>query len=427
MSTRKTWILTLVAGGAFGWLTYGCAVHQATAGVERAVGQSRAIEAFLKLDPTLSSDVNCESGQSGRMLTPAETLRVMQLAGVLPRDGELKDLAPQLKAAHGIAGDGATLDVCTGGAELLARVALEAGLNASTGGAARSSPDGGVAQSEVLSKGQTPEGKARELGARLSPWLGDVPGAWERLHDTSLPGAPPVEGTPLSLHFYWPWRTASWGPQPRLDPVLDELFWQSRAPEQWKNFDGKDGDRAAHRDQIITYARNIFLITQRDSEVRWAGYWLSIVIGPEQWVMSIFLFIALALMWVQAWNDKLFALPKPSQGVGLDAALAELETQRAPIRWFLKAMPSVGFIGTVRGLSAALASADSIVSAPTRVEQAAAIGSVAATLGIAFTTTMVALVFGLAGGALEMWLEAREQQRVISAFNAAAAKESSPS
>lgn len=65
------------------------------------------------------------------------------------------------------------------------------------------------------------------------------------------------------------------------------------------------------------------------------------------------------------------------------------------IRWIARALPAIGFIGTVRGISASLSSADSIVRAQTSVDQAAAINAVAGTLGIAFTTTLIALLFGL--------------------------------
>lgn len=65
------------------------------------------------------------------------------------------------------------------------------------------------------------------------------------------------------------------------------------------------------------------------------------------------------------------------------------------IRWIARALPAIGFIGTVRGISAALSASDSIVRAQTTAEQAAAITAVAGTLGIAFTTTLIALMFGL--------------------------------
>lgn len=56
------------------------------------------------------------------------------------------------------------------------------------------------------------------------------------------------------------------------------------------------------------------------------------------------------------------------------------------------AMPSLGFIGTVVGISEALGNADEVVRASDQASQAEAISSVTATLGVAFDTTLVALV-----------------------------------
>jgi len=66
------------------------------------------------------------------------------------------------------------------------------------------------------------------------------------------------------------------------------------------------------------------------------------------------------------------------------------------VRWMAKTMPAIGFIGTVRGISLALSNSDSIVRAESPVLQAFAITSVSGKLGIAFTTTLIALMLGLA-------------------------------
>lgn len=71
------------------------------------------------------------------------------------------------------------------------------------------------------------------------------------------------------------------------------------------------------------------------------------------------------------------------------------------LKWLLVALPAIGFIGTVRGISAGLSNSDSIVRATSQVEQAAAITSVSGQLGIAFTTTLIALILGLVLGIFE--------------------------
>ncbi len=72
-----------------------------------------------------------------------------------------------------------------------------------------------------------------------------------------------------------------------------------------------------------------------------------------------------------------------------------IQSSRWMIGWVARAMPAIGFIGTVRGISGALSGADSIVRETTALGQAAAVSDVAGTLGIAFTTTLLALLFGL--------------------------------
>ena len=88
------------------------------------------------------------------------------------------------------------------------------------------------------------------------------------------------------------------------------------------------------------------------------------------------------------------------------------------MRWIAQALPAVGFIGTVRGISAGLGSADAIVRAENVIGQAAAINQVAGSLGVAFTTTLIALVFGLALGILER-LEASFENGVLSRLETA--------
>lgn len=65
------------------------------------------------------------------------------------------------------------------------------------------------------------------------------------------------------------------------------------------------------------------------------------------------------------------------------------------ITWAARALPAIGFIGTVRGIAGALSKADTIVLAQTVTDQAAAITQVSGTLAISFTTTFIALIMGL--------------------------------
>lgn len=77
----------------------------------------------------------------------------------------------------------------------------------------------------------------------------------------------------------------------------------------------------------------------------------------------------------------------------------ETRQRESGSRWFIRyltfALPAVGFIGTKRGIAGALSQADSIVRAQDPGSQAAAITMVTSVLGIAFTTTLIALLMGL--------------------------------
>jgi hypothetical protein len=77
---------------------------------------------------------------------------------------------------------------------------------------------------------------------------------------------------------------------------------------------------------------------------------------------------------------------------------------RWTIVWLSRALPALGFLGTVHGICLALMGADSLVRATSPEAQAAAVNIVAGNLGIAFTTTLIALLMGL----LTSWLNDRQ-------------------
>lgn len=83
----------------------------------------------------------------------------------------------------------------------------------------------------------------------------------------------------------------------------------------------------------------------------------------------------------------------------LENVCLHIRAREAGSRWILQwlagALPALGFIGTVYGIADALKNADSMVRAQTVDAQAAAITGVAGSLGVAFTTTLLALVMGL--------------------------------
>ncbi|EKE80636.1 MotA/TolQ/ExbB proton channel family protein [Idiomarina xiamenensis] len=71
----------------------------------------------------------------------------------------------------------------------------------------------------------------------------------------------------------------------------------------------------------------------------------------------------------------------------VDALAVQLEAGNALIRYFIWAIPSIGFIGTVRGIGSALAKAEEAVSGD--------ISGMVDMLGVAFNSTLVALVISI--------------------------------
>lgn len=91
----------------------------------------------------------------------------------------------------------------------------------------------------------------------------------------------------------------------------------------------------------------------------------------------------------------------------------ETELERieySAIDYLVFAIPSLGFIGTVIGIGAALGSADSVVSASGREEQVRAVSDVTSVLGSAFDTTLIALVASLTVVAILSWVRSGESE-----------------
>lgn len=71
----------------------------------------------------------------------------------------------------------------------------------------------------------------------------------------------------------------------------------------------------------------------------------------------------------------------------VDSIATQLESGNTMIRYIIWAIPSIGFVGTVRGIGAALAQADVALEGD--------IAGMTASLGVAFNSTLVALLISL--------------------------------
>ena len=72
---------------------------------------------------------------------------------------------------------------------------------------------------------------------------------------------------------------------------------------------------------------------------------------------------------------------------GVDALAARLEAENSMIRYLIWVIPSIGFIGTVRGIGAALSQADAALAGD--------ISGMTDSLGVAFNSTLVALIISI--------------------------------
>ena len=93
---------------------------------------------------------------------------------------------------------------------------------------------------------------------------------------------------------------------------------------------------------------------------------------------------------------------------GADREHENLARGRVFIQWGIATIPAFGFIGTVRGILEALSKTGDVVWAANRLERASAIGELAGELGLAFSTTLMALLMGVAVGLLFTVTRVRE-------------------
>ena len=89
----------------------------------------------------------------------------------------------------------------------------------------------------------------------------------------------------------------------------------------------------------------------------------------------------------------------------VDALSMRLEAENTMIRYVIWAIPSIGFIGTVRGIGQALADADKALSGD--------ITGMTASLGVAFNSTFVALIISILLMLLLHSLQRAQDKRLV--------------
>ena len=88
----------------------------------------------------------------------------------------------------------------------------------------------------------------------------------------------------------------------------------------------------------------------------------------------------------------------------IEALAAKNENDLAVLKYICWAVPSIGFVGTVRGIGAAMAQADSAVSGD--------IGPMTESLGIAFNSTLVALVISIFLMMILFYIQSKQESHI---------------
>jgi biopolymer transport protein ExbB/TolQ len=134
------------------------------------------------------------------------------------------------------------------------------------------------------------------------------------------------------------------------------------------------------------------------------GRLLQLLMGPVQYVLFLLYFTGLILtaqrFWFaqdpggfEAWARRVVQGADTSANQGTEHLADRVEkVEYAPIDYIAWSLPTIGFIGTVIGISLALDDADRVALAKGALEQGSAIDAVTSLLGVAFDTTLIALI-----------------------------------
>lgn len=183
---------------------------------------------------------------------------------------------------------------------------------------------------------------------------------------------------------------------------VDKLFLNLPS-DSWKlkNYNEEKNGSEELR-QLHELALQILTSIYDDPKVSSEKIWLDNIKGPEQNVMFCMFFVALLIL-IRKKISKLDAL-----------TINEDLSKRLKLyyAWIFASLTAVGFIGTIRGLSQALSSADVIFKSSPGLEQAISISEIAGILGIAFATTLIALVLTLILGLIRLILDPTDQFKI---------------
>lgn len=194
----------------------------------------------------------------------------------------------------------------------------------------------------------------------------------------------------------------------------------ARVNEEGKQLVPRFPDRWSPAPQALNMTTYLRAMSDRESTVveQFGGFITNQTPNAHSYVLGVLRLV---------WRDLYSRLSLDGAGVteSLSAAEAKLAQLRrrmeerlqrveyAIIGYCLWAMPIIGFIGTVVGIAGSLGSADKVVRATDQVAQGAAVTLVTSQLGVAFDTTLVALVCSIPVMLLMFTSRARESKFLL--------------
>lgn len=431
----KGWVVAscFIVGVTVGAHVYSGCVRRALDATEKAYANARPIEHAFERDPAFGI-----RGRENERMTEATLLRLLRNYRLVPTD-ERKP-PEQLKSAHEI-GIGNGVQICSRGTGILFLLSAQYGKLARAG---ETTPPPLMKMFENCD--WSPADHERAARTNLAMVLAGQPGAlkrWQRCILDDGVKSRTTDEQEACLHpennraGFWtyltPYRSEEWGAQATNDEILRTLFeqtgsaqpnWAPNSPSEL-TLAKSDEDENANYTRFVSYTRRLLGEMQDDPDVKWEKVWITIYMGPEQLAMVI-VFSILILLLLTRWLARIRqAAPvilnvEDENGDDEDSALVINDRSRWLIRWMLRSLPALGFIGTVRSLTIALSNADSIVRADGAIEQATAISNVSTTLAVAFTTTLIALVLGLVAGLFNDWQVVQERRSIRRHYKAQA-------
>lgn len=195
-----------------------------------------------------------------------------------------------------------------------------------------------------------------------------------------------------------------------IHSILNRLFLHLKVEDKFSGLPfspfkihGEDGLPATEElRQLRELCLQILTSIYDDPKVSRAKTILENIKGPEQNVMFCMFFVAL------------FILVRKKISRTKNLVLDDNLSKRLKLyySWIFSSLTAVGFIGTIRGLSQALSSADIIFRSSPGLEQSISISQITEVLGIAFATTLIALVLTLILGLIRLYLDPIDEFKI---------------